>query len=240
MFKNGDVMLERVELLLNKEEIDKFTNSNVLLVGVGGVGGACLEALVRMGLKNITVIDKDCFDESNLNRQLLSNKNNIGHSKANEAVLRAKSINPDILIEKYEMFLDASNFDEINITDFDYVIDCCDTVTTKLLLIKECLNKNVKIISSMGTGNRFDPTKLVITDIRKTSYDPLAKIMRKLLRDNGINKKIMVLYSTEKPRKTNSRVVGSTAFVPNAAGFCIASYVFNDIISLGSDVYGSK
>ena len=221
-------MLERVNLLF--DNIDKFINSKVLIVGVGGVGGACMEALVRMGLKYIAVIDNDVFDNSNLNRQLLSNINNIGHSKVKEAALRAKSINPDIFVEEHEMFLNESNFGEIDLSKYDYVIDCCDTVTTKLLLIKECLKKNVKIISSMGTGNRVDPTKLEIMSIWKTNYDPLAKIMRKLLRDNGIKDKVMVLSSNEIPMKTNSRTPGSTAFVPNCAGFCIASYVFNDIM----------
>ncbi|MBQ4030244.1 MAG: ThiF family adenylyltransferase [Bacilli bacterium] len=221
-------MLERVNLLF--DNIDKFINSKILIVGVGGVGGACMEALVRMGLKYIAVIDNDVFDESNLNRQLLSNRNNIGHSKVKEATLRAKSINPDIFVEEHEMFLNESNFGEIDLSKYDYVIDCCDTVTTKLLLIKECLKKNVKIISSMGTGNRVDPTKLEIMSIWKTNYDPLAKVMRKLLRDNSIKDKIMVLSSNEIPMKTNSRTPGSTAFVPNCAGFCIASYVFNDIM----------
>ena len=221
-------MLERVNLLF--DNIDKFINSKILIVGVGGVGGACMEALVRMGLKYIAVIDNDVFDESNLNRQLLSNRNNIGHSKVKEAALRAKSINPDIFVEEHEMFLNESNFGEIDLSKYDYVIDCCDTVTTKLLLIKECLKKNVKIISSMGTGNRVDPTKLEIMSIWKTNYDPLAKVMRKLLRDNSIKDKIMVLSSNEIPMKTNSRTPGSTAFVPNCAGFCIASYVFNDIM----------
>ncbi len=233
-------MLQRVKLLIDDNKINKFANSNILIVGVGGVGGACFEALVRMGLKKITVIDGDVFDETNLNRQLLANRNNIGHSKAKEACLRGVSINPDILVDYKEMFLDQSNIDDINYSDYDYVIDCCDTVTTKLLLIRKCLENNVKIISSMGTGNRFDPTKLIITNIWKTNYDPLAKVMRKLLRENGINSKIMVLTSTEQPVKIDSRTPGSTSFVPNSAGFCIASYVFNDIINVGSDNYGTK
>ena len=233
-------MDERVLLLYNQDTLEKFYNSNILLVGVGGVVGACLEGLVRMGLRNITVIDNDSFVDSNLNRQLLATTNNIGNSKVKEAVLRAKSINPDILIQDKEMFLNEANFKEIDITKFDYVIDCCDTVTTKVLLIKECINKGVKIISSMGTGNRVDPTKLEIMNIWKTNYDPLAKIMRKLLRDNGISKRVNVLCSTEHPQKIMSRTVGSTAFVPNCAGFCIASFVFNDIINLGSDIHGSK
>lgn len=233
-------MLERVKLLIDDDRINTFTNSNILIVGVGGVGGACFEALVRMGLKKVTVIDGDVFDETNLNRQILSTRDNIAQNKAKEAYLRAVSINPDILVDYKEMFLDSSNIDDIKFDEYDYVIDCCDTITTKLLIIKKCLKNKVKIISSMGTGNRFDPTKLIITDIWKTNYDPLAKVMRKLLRENGIKDKIMVLSSTEQPVKIESRTPGSTSFVPNSAGFCIASYVFSDIIKAGSDVYGSK
>ncbi len=233
-------MFERTNLLFEMNDLNKFINSNILIVGVGGVGGACLEALVRMGLKNVTVIDCDVFQESNLNRQLLCTKDNIGHSKVKEAVLRAKSINSDINIVDKEMFLNEANFSDININQFDYVIDCCDTVTTKYLLIKKCLDNNIKVISSMGTGNRVDPTKLEIMNIWKTNNDPLAKAMRKILKDKGINKRVNVLCSKELPMKIQSRTPGSTAFVPNAAGFCIASFVFNDIMNMGSDLNGSK
>ena len=223
-------MLERMELLLSKDNIDKIVNAKVLIVGIGGVGGACFEALVRLGVKNITVIDNDTFSLSNLNRQLLSNMNNIGNLKVNEAVLRAKSINPDILVEKHEMFLNEANIDEINIRQYDYVFDCCDTVTTKYLLIKKCIDHDVKIISSMGTGNRLDPTKVVIKDIWKTDNDPLARAMRKILRDKGIKNKVPVVTSLELPVKTHSNVVGSVSLVPNVAGFIMASWFFNDII----------
>lgn len=230
-------MLERSKLLVSDEELELFCSSNILLVGIGGVGGACFEALVRMGIRNITIVDGDVFSESNLNRQLLSNINNIGRLKVNEAVLRAKSINPSISVECYEMFLNEANINELDYTMYDYIIDCCDTMTTKLLLVKKALEYNVKIISSMGTGNRFDPTKLEITSIWKTQNDPVAKVMRKMLRDNNIKYKLPVLCSNEIPKKIQSRAPGSLCFVPNAAGFCIASYVFNDIISYGSDNY---
>lgn len=226
-------MLERLELILDKESIEKFCNSNILLVGIGGVGGAALEALVRLGLRNITVVDDDSFTESNLNRQILCTRNNIGHKKTLEAVLRAKSINSDILINYEEMFLNEANIDDLDYTKFDYIIDACDTMTTKLLLIKKALKYNIKIISSMGTGNRFDPTKLVISNIWKTNNDPVAKAMRKMLRDNNISYKLPVVCSNELPVKIHSRVPGSTSLVPNVAGFYIASYVFNDIISNG-------
>lgn len=225
-------MLERLELIFGKENLKSINDKRILLVGVGGVGGACFEALVRSGFNNITVIDNDCFDKTNLNRQLLSNINNIGSKKVLEAVLRVKSINPDILVETKEMFLNEANINEIDIYSYDYVIDACDTVSTKVLLIKKCIENNVKIISSMGTGNRVDPTKLIITDIWKTSYDPLAKAVRKMLREANVTKRVNVLTSLEQPVKSG-RIVGSTCFVPNAAGFCIASYVFNDIIKNG-------
>lgn len=229
-------MLERSKLLISDEQLNKFCNSNVLIVGIGGVGGACFEALVRMGIKNITVVDVDTFSTSNLNRQLLCTNSNIGHSKVKEALLRAKSINSDILVDCKEMFLNEANIDEIDYSKYDYIIDCCDTMTTKLLLIKKALEYNVKIISSMGTGNRLDPTKLEIMNIWKTENDPVAKAMRKMLRDNNIKYKLPVLCSTELPIKISSRTPGSVSFVPNVAGFCIASYVFNDIINYGSDL----
>ncbi len=229
-------MLERSKLLFSDEQLNDFSNSNILIVGIGGVGGACFEALVRMGIKNISVVDGDVFSKSNLNRQLLCTRDNIGHSKVNEALLRAKSINPDILVETYEMFLNEANIDEIDYKKYNYIIDCCDTMTTKLLLIKKALEYNIKIISSMGTGNRVDPTKLEIMNIWKTQNDPVAKVMRKMLRDNHIKYKLPVLCSTELPIKTHERIPGSVSFVPNVAGFCIASYVFNDIINYGSDL----
>ena len=229
-------MLERSKMLFSDEQLNKFCNSNVLIVGVGGVGGACFEALVRMGIKNVSIVDGDVFSESNLNRQLLCIRDNIGHSKVNEAVLRAKSINLDILVNSYEMFLNEANINELDYDKYDYIIDCCDTMTTKLLLIKKAIEYNVKIISSMGTGNRIDPTKLEIMNIWKTQNDPVAKAMRKMLRDNDIKYKLPVLCSTEIPIKTHERTPGSVSFVPNVAGFCIASYVFNDIISYGSDL----
>ena len=231
-------MLERSKMLVSEDKLDKFINSHVLIVGIGGVGGACFEALVRMGIKYISIVDGDSFSLSNLNRQLLCNRNNIGHSKANEAYLRAISINPSICVEKHEMFLTEANIDDLEYSKYDYIIDCCDTMTTKLLLVKKAIENNIKIISSMGTGNRLDATKLEITNIWKTDNDPVARVMRKLLRDNDIKYKLPVLYSREIPIKIQERTPGSVSFVPNVAGFYIANYVFNDIINYGSDNNG--
>jgi len=231
-------MFERINMLFDKSKKDRFVNSHVLIVGIGGVGGACFEALVRMGIGNISIVDGDTFSESNLNRQLLCNINNIGNSKVNEAVLRAKCINPSICVNSYELFLNEANIDELEYDKYDYIIDCCDTMTTKLLLVKKALEYNIKIISSMGTGNRLDSTKLEITNIWKTENDPVARVMRKLLRDNNIKYKLPVLYSKEIPKKIQERTPGSVSFVPNVAGFYIANYVFSDIINYGSDYNG--
>ena len=224
-------MYERLELIYTKEQLNKIKNTNILLVGVGGVGGSTLEALIRSGIQHITVIDKDTFEESNLNRQILSTKNNIGKSKVLEAQIRGLSINPHIDIKTYEMFLNESNINEIqDISKYDYIIDCCDTPNTKLLLIQTSIKYNIKIISSMGTGFRNDPSKLYITNIWNTEYDPLAKKMRKLLKENKINKKIPVLTSKEIPIN-KGKTIGSSYFVPNTAGIFIANYIFNDIIN---------
>ncbi len=222
-------MFERSLRILSLEQLDKIKNLNVLIVGLGGVGGAAFEALVRSGVGRITVIDADVFDSSNLNRQLLSNVNNMGHNKVLEASIRAKCINPDILVDCKKMFLDESNINDIDFTLYDYVLDCCDSVNTKVLLIEKCKEYDVKLITSMGTGNRLDPSKLVITDIWKTNYDPLAKKIRSILRKKMINYKIRVVTSTEIPCKPREGV-GSFVFVPNCAGFFMASFVINDII----------
>ena len=223
-------MLERVEILLSPEQINKIKNTNILLVGVGGVGGSVFEALIRSGIENITIIDSDVFESSNLNRQILSNINNINKSKVEEAKKRGLLINPQCNIKTYQLFLSQDNIEEIkDINQYNYIIDCCDTPKTKLLLIEEALKHNIKIISSMGTGFRKDPSKLYITNIWKTENDPLAKKMRKLLKDNNIKDKITVLTSKEIPLQ-KGKTIGSTYFVPNSAGILLANYVFNDII----------
>lgn len=223
-------MFERQNLIIDNEIMNTINKTNILLVGVGGVGCSCLEALVRLGYSNITIIDNDTFEESNLNRQLYSNINNIGHIKVLEAQKRAESINPNILLKTYQIFLDESNIDKIDINKYDYIIDACDSVNTKLLLIKYSLKYNIPIISSMGTGNRIDPTKLTITNIWNTNNDPLAKKMRKLLKDNHIPNKIPVVSSTELPIKTNTTTIGSCYLVPNTAGILLASFILNNTL----------
>jgi len=220
--------LNRLELLIGKDKIDKIKNTKVLLVGIGGVGGYTFESLVRSGIENITIIDGDKIDETNLNRQILTNSLNIGKYKVDEARVRALSINPNININVANLFLDETNIDLINFKDYDYIIDACDTVNTKALLIYKGLENKVKIISSMGTAKKMDPLKLTITTLNKTSYDPLAKAMRKLI-DKENQEKVIVISSTEEILTNNT--LGSNSFVPGVAGLLITSFIINDIVS---------
>lgn len=221
-------MFDRLIKLIGDEAFKKIQQSKILLVGVGGVGSYALEALVRNGFTNITVIDYDKIDITNLNRQLITNSKNIGNSKVIEAILRAKSINPNILIDGIENMLTEANIDEILKLNYDYIIDACDDVFIKFKLIELSLQYNYKLISSMGTANKLDPTKLEITTLDKTNYDPLARILRKKVKDAHINKKIYVVSSTETPIETES--LATANLVPSVAGILCVSYIINDII----------
>lgn len=220
-------MFERVELLL-EEKINKLKDKTILVLGVGGVGSYTVETLIRNPIKKIIIIDADVVDITNLNRQLFTNQNNIGLKKVDELEKRIKSINPYIEIKKIDKFIDENNIQLLFEEKVDYIVDACDSIKTKEILIKECLKRKIKFISCMGTAKKLDPTKLEITDIRKTSYDPLAKRIRKMVKDEKINGKIPVICSTEKPKETKK--LGSISFVPSVAGIYITSYIINDII----------
>lgn len=226
-------MFDRLELLIGKEKFNILAKLNVLIVGIGGVGSYAFEALVRSNIGKITIVDHDVIDLSNLNRQLITNQNNIGHDKVKEAKSRAISINPNIIIQDLKIFLDNSNINDLfNNNYFDYVIDACDTIATKLLLIDKCQQLNIKIISCMGMAKKLDPSKIKICDISKTSYDPIAKTIRSKMR----NKKLLVVSSTEEIIESNSKVLGSNSFVPATAGLLCASYVINDIILMKEEI----
>lgn len=222
--------LSRLELITTKEKIEKIKEKNILLIGLGGVGGYVFETLVRSGIENITIVDGDTFEESNLNRQLLSLKSTINKNKTDVAESRAKEINENIKIKKITQVLTKENINEINFKEYDYVIDACDTLEIKKQIIKICTKNNIKFISSMGTGNKFHPELLELTTLDKTEYDPIAKILRKYVKEEKINKKIKVVSSKEKPIKTNTTTIGSNAFVPATAGLLLTSYVINDIV----------
>ena len=222
-------MLERLELLV-KDKVNDIKNKTVLVVGVGGVGGYAVETLVRSGIENIIVVDNDIVDITNLNRQIISLRSNIGKKKVDVIENRIKDINPECNVIKYDLFLTKENTKDLFDRKIDYVVDACDTMDVKKELIRICNVQNIKLISSMGTGNKLNPKKLEIMDLRKTSYDPIAKILRKYVKDEKINKKVMVVSSTEQPIKTNSTTIGSTSFVPACAGLLITSYIINDIV----------
>ena len=220
-------MFERFELLV-EDKINDIKSKKVLIIGVGGVGSYTVESLVRSGISNITIIDNDVIDITNLNRQLMTTHDNIGLSKVEVLEKRIKSINPDCIVNAINTFVDDSNIDSI-ITDYDYVVDACDTVKTKLSIIRVCNKLGIKLISSMGTGNKMNPSLLQVTDIYKTSYDPLAKIIRSNCRKMGI-KKLTVVCSKELPIKKGIKTIPSNSFVPATAGLLITSYIINDIV----------
>ena len=226
----GENMFERLEKMIGLDNINKIKSKKVLIVGLGGVGGSCVLSLIRSGISDITLVDYDRVDITNLNRQVVAFRSTIGMKKTEVLKKMILDINPDCNVLVKDMFLDEENIEEIILDNYDYVIDACDTVRTKKAIIKECIKKDIKIISSMGTGNKLDPSMLEICDIRNTINDPLARIMRKWVKDEKINKKIMVLSSKELPIKVDG-VVSSNSFVPNSAGLLIASYVIRDIIN---------
>ncbi|MBQ6477363.1 MAG: ThiF family adenylyltransferase [Bacilli bacterium] len=218
---------DRLIKVIGEDNFNTLSNKKVLVLGCGGVGGFVIEALVRSGIGSIVLIDSDKIEESNLNRQIVTDINNIGEAKVDAWRKRILDINPECKVEVINSFIDESNIKELFSSDIDYYIDTEDTVKTKEIFIEECLKRKVKFIVCTGTGNRIDPSKLEIKDIRKTSYDPLARIIRKYVNDNKIRGKINVLCSNEKPVKTDGEV-GSTIFVPASAGLMIASFVLRD------------
>lgn len=220
--------LSRLEKMIDSNKLEKIKNTSVLIIGIGGVGGNALEAIVRMGVNNIIIVDNDIIDITNLNRQLISLRSNIGEYKVDAAIKRVKDINSDCNIIGINKFIDKSNINFLFNYKIDYVIDCCDTISTKIVLIEECLKRNIKFISCMGTGNKFHPEMLEIDELKKTSYDPIARILRNKFKN--VNDKIMVVYSKEKSISMNDRIPGSNSLVPCSAGILCASYVINNII----------
>lgn len=221
-------MFDRLELLIG-DKINNIKDKKILLIGIGGVGSYTCESLIRSGIENITIVDSDKIDISNLNRQLMTNINNIGMYKVDVMKERINGINPNCNVKIIKEFIDKSNIDILFKDDFDYVIDACDTIDTKILIIDKCIKNNISIISCMGTGNKMDPSRLKIMDISKTSYDKLAKIMRKRLNDIGI-RHVMVVSSNEEGYTKIIKDIPSNSFVPATAGLLLTSYVINDIV----------
>lgn len=221
-------MFERLITLIGEDDVNKLKKANVLIVGLGGVGGYALETLVRSGIYNLTIVDGDIVELSNLNRQIISKRDVIGRPKALVAQARTLEINPDVNLKVINQFIREDNFSLLNIDSFDYVIDACDDLNLKMLLIENA--DKYKLISSMGTANKMDMTRFKITTIDKTSYDPLAKIIRKKIKEKKIRTKFKVVSSDEKVMKNGTKL-GTIAYMPAVSGLLCASYVINDIIN---------
>ena len=228
----------RTELLIGTEGREKLTNSKVIVFGIGGVGSFVVEALTRAGVGNLILVDNDTICVSNLNRQIHATQSTIGKIKVEAMRDRILSINPSCNVEIKQIFINGDNIEEVIKEDIDYVVDAIDTVTSKLALAKYCDEKGIRIISSMGTGNKMDPTQFRVTDISKTKVCPLAKVMRSELKKRGV-KKLKVVYSEEIPMTPNKgeavpsqkrQTPGSISFVPSVAGLIIGGEVIKDII----------
>lgn len=234
------MIFQRTELLIGNENLERLKNSHIIVFGLGGVGGSAVEALVRTGIGELTLVDFDTVDITNLNRQIIATQHTIGNFKANVMKERALSINPDIKINIYAEKFSKENSDLFfKNKKYDYVVDAIDLITAKLDLIELCYKGKIPIISSMGTGNKLDPTMFEVSDINKTSVCPLAKVIRKELKKRNIGK-LKVVFSKEEAKKTlnenSSREkkynVGSIAFVPPVVGMIMAAQVIKDICKL--------
>ena len=229
---------DRTKRLLGADAMNKLKNSHVAVFGIGGVGGHAADACIRSGIGEITIVESDEVAESNINRQIIATAKNVGMKKVDAAKARAIEINPDINIEISDVFYSHENADSFDLSKYDYVIDAIDSVSSKILLIERAKKCGVPIISSMGAGNKLNPTAFRVADISKTKVCPLARVMRGELRRRGINH-LKVVYSEEEPIRTvandeNEKITrhapGSIAFVPSVVGLIVASEVIKDIV----------
>lgn len=229
----------RTKLLLGESSLNKLEQAKVIVFGCGGVGSYVVEGLARSNVGHIALVDNDTVSISNINRQLIATHSTVGKYKVDVEKERILDINPECEVKTFKTFVLKDNLDEFHLEDYDYIVDCIDTITAKISLILKANQLNIKIISSMGTGNKLDPTQFEVTDIYKTSVCPLAKVMRHELKKRGI-KKLKVLYSKEtaltpnedirSEDNPNKQIPGSVSFVPSVGGLIIASHVIKDLI----------
>ncbi|MEK4494961.1 MULTISPECIES: tRNA threonylcarbamoyladenosine dehydratase [Ureibacillus] len=237
----------RNELAIGKEGLDRLKNTTVAILGIGGVGSFAAEACARSGIGRIILVDKDVVDITNVNRQLVAYLSTIGRPKAEVMKERIADINPECEVIHLHMFYNEETYEKLFEYDIDYVIDASDTIMYKIHLMKECLKRNIQIISSMGAANKMDPTRFRIADISKTHTDPMAKVIRTKLRKEGIKKGITVVFSDESPIVVRPDVVeevgnpdasirkakmppSSNAFCPSVCGLICASWVINSVL----------
>ena len=224
---------DRTIRLIGEDAQNRIKNAHVAVFGIGGVGSYTAEALARAGVGKLTFIDADVVDITNINRQLVALHSTIGQPKCEVMRSRAMDINPAATVDALQMFYDAGTADQIDLSQFDYIVDAIDSVASKLLLIERAHNAGTPIISSMGAGNKLDPSLFRVSDIYKTSVCPLARVMRRELKKRGIER-LKVVYSEEVPVSPagDARLPASISFVPSAAGLVIAGAVLRDIAAI--------
>ncbi len=223
---------ERSALLLGNEALEILKNKTVLVVGIGGVGSFCVEALARTGIGHLILVDKDKVESSNINRQLLATTETIDQVKVAVMKKRIQTLNPECKVDTYDCFYDCSMDEKIFSQKIDFVIDCIDSIKSKQDLAMACIQRDIPFLSSMGTARRLDPSKLEIMELEKTSYDPIAKRMRNWKRKNKIRNKIWVVCSTEPPRPVEAgKPLPSMIFVPASAGLLLASECVKKLIN---------
>lgn len=230
------MQFSRTALLIREEGVEKLKGSRVAVFGVGGVGGYVVEALARSGVGTLDLIDNDTVSESNLNRQIVALHSTIGRLKTEVAAERAKDINPAITVNVHNLFYVPETAAQFDFSAYDYVVDAIDTVSGKIALVEQAKRSNTPVISSMGAGNKLDPTAFEVSDISKTSVCPLARVMRRELKKRGIER-LKVVYSKEEPlcsplkdESSGKPIPGSVAFVPSVVGLIIAGEVIKDLI----------
>ncbi len=219
----------RTEMLIGEDGVNRLRQSSVIIFGVGGVGSYVTEGLARAGIGSITVVDKDYIDITNINRQIPALHSTVGRPKAEVIAERIRDINPECMVVAEECFFLPDTADRFDFSEYDHVIDAIDNVTGKIALAEKAFREGTPIISSMGTGNKLDPTAFRVADIEKTRVCPLARVMRHELRKRGVHG-LKVVYSEEEPVKTGSRTPGSVSFVPSVAGLIIAGEVIKSLL----------
>ncbi len=220
---------ERTESLIGAAALEKLRKSRVAVFGVGGVGGYVVEALARSGVGALDLIDNDVVSETNINRQIIALHSTIGKKKTEVAAARVRDINPDVKVVTHELFFLPETAQQLDFSQYDYVVDAIDTVAGKIALIERAKGANVPVISSMGTGNKLNASAFEVADISKTSVCPLARVMRRELKKRGIQN-VKVVYSKEEPKENGGKVPASIAFVPPVAGLLLAGEVIKDLI----------
>ncbi len=221
---------DRTKNLIGEQKLNNIKQSKVAVFGVGGVGSYVVEALARAGVGQLMIVDNDVVATSNINRQLVALSSTIGKSKVQVAKDRILDINPNAIVDARQVFFDKDTIDSFDLNGYDYIVDAIDSVSSKVLLIDYATKNNIKIISCMGTGNKLDPLQFEVTDIYKTQNCPLAKVMRKNLKDIGV-KKLKVVYSKESPQQeVESRTPASISFVPSVAGLILAGEVIKELM----------